>query len=791
MNNRNIPHQFDKKKKNEEDQLTKILSNWKLILFCCILFVGASYIYVRYSIPQYRSQATLLIKDDEQQTEFAIFENLGIESPKSDITNEIAILTSRPLMRQVVDTLGLSFDYEGIGRLTGFSRQNLYGKNPLKLEFFADNEQTREFPLSIEATILPGDLLQIEYVKSNLKKQVAIGQWITTGTVKYRLVKTRDFVSYYLNKTIAITHIPLDQTIGMYLGKLNVTNEIKGSNLVTISMTDVSPDRAENIINTLIDKYNGDVVNDKNEVFENTALFINERMRLISFELESIESDAQQYKTNNKLVDITSEAAMYLQTESELDKQILETMTQEKLAGYMLDYMDRIENSSELVPSNLGLSDQSIQQSIDEYNKLVQERNKALKTSSAKNPFVINTESQILALRKNLKGSLENHKRGLEVKLTEYRRSENKINSQISSVPKYEREYRSIMRQQQIKEALYLFLLQKREETALKLAVTVDNAKVVNPAYSDHHIISPKKNMIYVGSFILGLFVSLCVIYLRELLDYKVHSKDDIVNMGLNYLGDIPQSDEGKTLVATKGSKSSISEAFRLLRTNLDFVLGSKSKKAGTKRIFISSTISKEGKSFISINLASTLSLSGKKVLLMGMDLRAPKFEQYLDIPHVFGISNYLANDELQIEDLIQRSRFSENVDILMSGDIPPNPSELLQGERVGEMFEILSKRYDYLIVDTAPLGLVTDTLLLAEYVDTLIYVVRANRLDKRMLNIPKTLYEERRFPNMTILLNGADHTGKGYGYGRYGYGYGYGVVKKKKWFEHFYFWKR
>ena len=348
-----------------------------------------------------------------------------------------------------------------------------------------------------------------------------------------------------------------------------------------------------------------------------------------------------------------------------------------------------------------------------------------------------------------MKESLLNLKESLKIKNRELQRLENEINSKISTVPRYEREYREIQRQQQIKESLYLYLLQKREETAIALAVTVSNTKIIDEAFSDNVIVSPNKKIIYVISFLVGLLIPFGFIYIRRILDTKIHGKNDILAVNLPFIGDIPISETKDKIVVNHGENNHVSESFRLLRTNIDFMLKSKNQPGNI--IFITSTIAKEGKSFISINLASIIALSGKKVLLIGLDLRAPKILEYTGLSKSKGVSNYLTDYEISLSDVIIHKPDDINFDLLVSGDIPPNPSELLMNDRIKEMFENVKEMYDYVIVDTAPVGPVTDTLLITPYADAIIYVSRADYLDKRLLNIPETLYKENKLPKQIL----------------------------------------
>ena len=407
--------------------------------------------------------------------------------------------------------------------------------------------------------------------------------------------------------------------------------------------------------------------------------------------------------------------------------------------------------------------------------------------AGSKNPQIIQYNKEIEILKINLKQSISNLIASLETQYNQINKEANKVKYKVSTIPLLERGFIDIARQQEIISGLYEYLLKKKEETAISLAVTVPNAKIIDKAYSAGIPVSPKRKIIYLAAILLGLIIPFIVIYLRNLLDTKVHSKKDIESaLTVPFLGDIPRSESKEKVIVGSDARSSGSEAFRLVRTNLDFMLAS--KKGSKKFIFITSTTSGEGKSFISINVSATLALSGKKVLLIGMDLRAPKVTEYLGLESKKGVTNYITSNDLTLDELKFQIPQAPTLDIISSGAIPPNPAELLSGDNVKNLFEEIDTEqdYDYVVVDTAPVNLVTDTLLISKYADMFLYIVRANYLDKRLLAVPQELYKNKRLPNMSIVLNDTDPKrsyGYGYGYGGYGYGYLAEEEQGKSWF--------
>ena len=516
------------------------------------------------------------------------------------------------------------------------------------------------------------------------------------------------------------------------------------------------------------DRYNKDAVLDKNLVYKKTKSFIAHRLDLIRNDFDNVNVQLKNFKTENKLTNIEVESGIVLQSITENNLKIINTSIQLTLVNSLFEDLIRVNNKNELLASNIGLEDASIATSIVEYNQLIQRRNRLLISASKLNPVVSSLSEQINGVKQGLIKSLQNSKKSLDITLAQLKKEDQKNRAKISGVPVQELEYGNIKLKQEITSGLYSYLLKKKEETDISLAITVPNAKIIDKAYSSNIPVSPKKKIIYLAAILMGVLIPFVIIYLKYLLDTKVHSKKDVLeSISVPFIGSIPSSETKEKIVIKGDNRSSSAESFRLIRTNLDFMLSNIEKSC--KSIFITSTTSGEGKSFASINIASSLAISGKKVLLVGMDLRAPKVTEYLGLPDKKGVSNLVLDKSLKISDLIFQVDELPNLDILSSGLIPPNPAELLMSKNIEELFSDLKKDYDYLVVDTAPINLVTDTMLIAKYADMFVYVVRANYLDKRMLEIPQALYTEKRLPNMAVVLNDVNIK-RGYGYG-YGYG--------------------
>jgi capsular exopolysaccharide synthesis family protein len=759
---------------NIKELIYRYLENWKWFLLSIIVCGGLGYTYLSYQVPQYEASAKILIKDEKNGgsiiDESSVFEDLGLLKGGKNIDNEIEVLKSRSLMISAVKSLHANIFYYSYGR-------------PIYHEKFKDTP--------IEVNCLNSDTNNcnqgmgnwIIYPINNSKFQLSnagtkailgefyFGQTIQTPEGKLRFNSTKYFNSSLLNKPFKVNILPIEIAANLYLKNLEVSPVNKTASVLNISLKCPIPIKAVEIVNRIIKQHDLEEIEDKDIVSKNTSEFISERIKFISQELGEVESDVENYKKNNKLTDITSESELFLQSGNESEKKIIELGSQLKLVEFMLEDLTKRNNPMQLIPSNLGLQDMSIANLISEYNKIILESGRMVKNSGVKNPLVENYQKQISELKTSIKESLENLKNTLEINIAELNKRESLINNRIASVPKFEREFRNIFRQQQIKETLYLYLLQKREETNITLAGKVSNTKIIDPAFSSGAMISPKKNVVYSSMFFLGFILPFIVIYIKDLLDTKVQSKLDLDKYRIPQLGDIPISD-GSNPFINQDNNSVHSEYYRSLRTNVRFLCEASTNKS--KVVFITSTISKEGKTYISINLSTSFALSDKKTLLIGFDLRHPKIAEYLNLNEKKGITNFLIDKSSRIEDFIIKKN-DDNLlfDVLLSGPIPPNPSELLMHKKIEAIFNYARENYDYIVVDTAPVGLVADTLLLSEFADCSVYVVKANYLDKRMLQIANDLNKSKRLKNIAFLLNGRDIESISYGYG-YGYGYSY-----------------
>ena len=544
----------------------------------------------------------------------------------------------------------------------------------------------------------------------------------------------------------------------------------------------------QDFINQLLEMYNRNTNNDKNEIAQKTAEFIDERISIISKELGSTEADLETFKRDAGITDLTSEAQIALAGNAEYEKKSVENRTQISLVNDLRKYLRG--NEYEVLPSNVGLQDAALIGAIERYNEMLVERKRLLRTSTENNPTIVNLDTSIRAMKANVQATLEGTLQGLMITKSNLDREASRYSRRISNAPGQERAYVSIARQQEIKAGLYLMLLQKREENAIALAATANNAKIIDEAIADDTPVSPKRSMIYLIALVLGVGIPVGIIYLIELTKFKIEGRADVEKLtSVPIIGDIPLTDEKNdkngSIAVFENKNNLMSETFRNIRTNLQFMLDNDQKV-----ILVTSTVSGEGKSFVSANLAISLSLLGKKVVIVGLDIRKPGLNKVFHLSNKEkGITQYLSNPETDLMELVQPSDVNKNLFVLPGGAVPPNPTELLARNGLDKAIEILKQNFDYVIMDTAPIGMVTDTLLVGRVADLSVYVCRADYTHKAEYTLINELAIEKKLSKLCTVINGVDlkkrkygyyygygKYGKYYGYGkRYGYGYGYG----------------
>ena len=578
-----------------------------------------------------------------------------------------------------------------------------------------------------------------------------------------------------------------------YQWAINIEPTSKTTSVAVVSLMNTNIQRGQDFINKLIEMYNRNTNNDKNEVAEKTKEFINERIKIINEELGSTEDKLEAFKRNAGLTNIGSDAQLAVEGNAEYERKRVENGTQINLIRDLTKYISNPSNEYEVLPANIGLSDNGLTTQIDRYNELIFERKRLLRTSTENNPMIVNLDTSIRAMKANVKAAIDGTLQGLLIVKADLDREASRFSRRISDAPGQERQYVSIARQQEIKAGLYLMLLQKREENAITLAATANNAKIIDEPAAEGGPVSPKPKMIYMVALAVGLGLPVGFIFLLGLTKFKIEGRGDVEKLTrLPIVGDVPLTDEKTgSITVFENQNTLMSETFRNVRTNLQFML-----ESSQKVILVTSTVSGEGKSFISANLAISLSLLGKKVVIVGLDIRKPGLNKIFNIPRKeMGITQYLSNPEKNLMDFVQSSDIRKNLYMIPGGTVPPNPTELLARDGLDKAIEILKNNFDYVILDTAPAGMVTDTLLVGRVADLSVYVCRADYTRKAEFTLINELAVDNKLPNICTVINGLDFQkkkygyyygygkyGKYYGYGkRYGYGYGYGEHKVKE----------
>ena len=786
-----------------KELLFKYLIHWPWFVGAVIACLIAAWVYLYMSTPVYNISATVLIKDDKKGGSAGMLsglESLGLDgmiSSSQNIDNEIEVLHSKTIAKEVVENLGLYISYMDEDE---FPSRNMYKTSPVQVSLTPQEADLLEKPMIVEMALQPQGSMDVnvkigddEYQK-HFEKLPAVfptdrgtlAFFLTSDSIsssKRTLEETTGSEKITRNITATINN-PL-AVAKAYCKNMTIEPTSKTTSVAVISLKNSNVQRGKDFINKLLEMYNINTNNDKNEVAQKTAEFINERIGIISKELGSTEKDLESFKRGAGITDLTSDAQIALTGSAEYEKKRVENQTQINLLQDLQKYMQN--EGYEVLPSNIGLQDLNLAAAINRYNEVLVERKRLLRTSTENNPTIINLDTSIGAMKENVQVSLDRVLRGLFITKADLDREASRYSRRISEAPGQEREFVSIARQQEIKAGLYLMLLQKREENAITLAATANNAKIIDDAIADDAPVSPKGKMIYLIALVLGVGIPVGVIYLLELTKFKIEGRSDVEKLTcVPIVGDIPLTDEKQGAIAVFENQNNLmSETFRNIRTNLQFML-----ENDKKVILVTSTVSGEGKSFISANLAISLSLLGKKVVIVGLDIRKPGLNKVFNIPRKeVGITQYLANPEKNLMDLVQLSDVSKNLYILPGGTVPPNPTELLARDGLDKAIETLKKNFDYVILDTAPVGMVTDTLLIGRVADLSVYVCRADYTHKNEYTLINELAEKDKLPSLCTVINGLDlkkrkygyyygygKYGKYYGYGkRYGYGYGYG----------------
>lgn len=753
--------------------LLECLSHWKWFVLSLIIVLGLSVFHIMRQVPTYNVSAMVLMIDKWSKTESDVLtQSLGITSGVENVLTEIEIMRSRKLLTKVVDDLDLYVSYELEGRMRNTP---LYRNTPIVVrpDSTTDiNQLSTSITLNIEK---PNDNneynLKAEYVFEDEPKELdvkaitlpytlyipAVGSFVIEQVTGYEAIENNLIVNINNPSSVA-KHIA---------GRLNINQYDKNTLLLTVSYTTPIPAMGMDIINRMVHYYNEDGIAEKNRAANNTELFINNRLVAIQQELSLVEQEVEQYRTQRGLTDLSSEAQMYLQQTGVSDKERSELDVQLNLIEYVEEFLSNPDNTYSPIPT-LSIKDASMSSVIGDYNKAIAEREKLLNTSSESNPVVQEYSQNILALKSNVLQSVASTRKSIELRKKDLNRQDQEIERKIRNVPQYERELTDIMRQQRIKENLFVFLLEKREENALTQTLAVGDARIIDEPTSTG-LVAPQKNKIMFMAFIMALFIPGVIIFLKRMMFPSFHDKVELERLtNIPILAELPHDSNEEFFVVKEKSNSAASELFRLLRNNIQFLFTTPDKKV----VMVTSSVSREGKTFVSSNLAISFALTGKKTLIIGLDIRRPKAAQHFGVSNRLGIVNYLSGQEHDITKIIQPTSYA-NLDILPGGPIPPNPNELLLNPALDELFTNLRAQYDIIVVDSAPVGLVSDTLLINRVVDINLFVTRARYTSASHIKAANAMALNNKLKSLYMCINDVDMTTRSYSYRRYGYSYG------------------
>ena len=768
---------------------TTLILNWKWFVLSLIICLGAAHIYLRYATPIYQAAAKLLIKEEQngrRGNSIQSSANLGIISNSNGIDNEMEILKSITLAQQAVYDLKLYTTYRHEGRIKDHL---IYGEQEVNVDMDYEHLKKLNAPMSFKITregrnyhVVGSYFVPIDDNSYN-PGPVTVDKVITalpaTLGTRVGMVKFTQNGNYMLRdgESLKVTMIAPEIAAGKYVGSLSVSPSTKATSIAQLVITDEIPQRAIDYLKQLAIVYNRQANEDKNQIAVRTEQFINQRLEKINAELGNTEGQLENYKKRNNMVQLSMNASTAFSNADSYAQKLNEANTQVALLDELTKYMNEPSNRHQPIPSNVGLNDASATSLINKYNEIALQRNQLLHSASESSPTVTPLTSQLDDLQASIKRAMSQARAGLNIQRNSIASQQGKYQGQISNTPEQERILTQIGRQQEVKSGLYLMLLQKREENSISLAATADKGKLIdNPVFAGK--VTPKDSIILMIAFGLGLAIPALILFLLAFFRYKIEGHDDVAKLTkLPIIADVAiASDRAKTkadIVVHENKNNLMEEIFRSLRTNLQFLM-----KEHDKVILMTSTTSGEGKTFIASNVAISFALLGKKVVLVGLDIRKPRLAELFEIDdHHHGITNLLIKDNITWDDVnkqIVNSGVNSNLDLLMAGPVPPNPGELVTRKSLEETMDILKEHYDYIVIDTAPVGLVTDTLALGRIANATVYVCRADYTQKSSFGLINGLAYEKKMPNMSIVLNGVDLSKK-----KYGYYYGYGKYGK------------
>ena len=758
---------------NLKEEILKYLFFWRWFALSVAICLGISVFYLKYSHNIYNTTAKIeVLSKKTASLELPSASDL-LNNDKINLENEIELLSSYPILNKVIQKLNLSTSFYAVGDIM----------TSRLVEFPFDFEQ-----LILSDTIQEKKIFEIYFNDEGIeindieKDTTYLFNTYNTYTISHNLPFN---ISWDKSSALSSNEESYElifsntkSTVNRLKKQLSISMVGKKSDIITLKIEEASTEYSERILNTIIDVFNQDGIVDRQMVHKRTINFVNKRYILLSNELDSIEIEKQLYKLKNNLIDITANSSLSLELSSKSNQQLLEAENQIAIAKLLNETFS--DKNYDLLPANIGINNSEINFLIKDFNTIILERKNLIISAGLNNPSVKQLDQAISDNRTNIILSVRNYLNQLQQTKKQLALQSSKLSKDVSNLPEKEKILRAIERSQVIKESLYLFLLQKREEAEISFAVTEPTVKVVEYAISSELPISPKKQIILLGSLILGLLIPFASIYLIFLFNTKIHIKKDIedLNIGTSIVGEIPLLNENESKIfQNPEDRNVLAESFRILSSNINYLMPQNTVTTDGRVILSTSTIKGEGKSFVAINISLALASIGKKVLLIGADLRNPQLHKYLSVnKKTEGLTSYLIDSNYDWKStVLNKFKHLPNHSTLLAGNIPPNPAQLLSNGNFEKIISQAKEEYDYIIIDTAPTLLVTDTLLISDNADTIVYVSRSNFTEKELLNFPKDLIKEGKLKNVGLVLNGVGANAKyGYGY-NYGYGYGYG----------------
>ncbi len=762
---------------NLAELVNLFLKNWKVFMISIFCFLGVGVLYLLIKNPVYSVDALILLREDDKKTSSLGSSPIAMLSGASDlgslmgsknVDNEVTVLNTRKIMKRSILDLNLHVVCKA---REGLKNVNLYPDCPFNITVDPLRVDTMKYNIEFSIKPLENNQYKISGKYNGGKFESIVSQFpsiVKTPSIDVSIDRNINWgvVPGEKEKKIDVVIINPNVLTALLNKEMSVGATSKKTSVIRLAVQTDNVKLSQDLINRMIEIFNEYAIEDKNLIAERTYEFVEDRLGKITTELSSVERQAEKYKQDNNLTDISSEAKLFLEQMGEYERNRIETQIQLNMVQYIGEYVKNPENKEKLIPS-IGIEDKGLLATIAKYNETLIERNNLERSSSSSNPALVLINSQLVSMRENIFANIGNISRSLEIMLRDIKNQDITTNSRIRAVPRQEREFLEIKRQQEVKQTIYSFLLQKREETELNLAATAPKAKIIDEPMPGIKTVAPKKLTTLAIMLFLGFVLPFIWFYIKKFLNTKIETKEEIESFtNVEVVGEICQVNNNERIVVKPHETNSAVELFRLLRANLMFTF----EDASQKVILLTSSVPSEGKTFISINLALSFALTEKKVLLVGLDIRNPKLGDYIHLPKLKGVTNYLTDIELTPEELIQPSTIHPCLDIVQAGPIPPNPNELLLRKRLDELFASFRQQYDYIIVDTAPIGIVSDTLLLNRLVDVCLYVFRIGYADKSSISLLNSISESKKLKNLYVVVNGVDLKQQKSVYGKYGY---------------------